>query len=165
MLFQVPDSLSGSTGTNSVSHRNRYYNNKLGVSPEGERLPNGVDFWWDDAPAQEDNCWYANGTVRTEPALLPSSCENLSTGATYATKITELLGCAGAIDGGGYDPKSCVWFQPPPKPAAASAAAGLAALPSRSASGAPADQLADALSGACELAGTSLSCSAFRGRP
>jgi hypothetical protein len=92
MLFQVPDALSGQSGVNSVSHRNRQHDNVMGRGPKGERIPNGVDFWWDDAAQQQDNCWFDNGEVTTVPAapIIPSNCENTSIGATYAVQAAEL---------------------------------------------------------------------------
>jgi hypothetical protein len=68
-MLNVPDSLSdeGRTTVNSVSHRNRYHNNVMGIAPDGSRMPNGVDFWWDEAPNQMDNCWFDNGQVTTDP--------------------------------------------------------------------------------------------------
>ena len=138
MLLHVPDSLSDETKTtsNSVSHRNRYHDNIMGIAPNGDRVPNGVDFWWDEAPAQEDNCWFDNGSVTTDPAapVLPSNCENTSDGAGYTPKLTgELAPCAGAIGGsGGYDPDTCSWFRTPPKPSVAAAGGGAAGAVHRS---------------------------------
>ena len=118
MLFHVPDALSGSSGVNSVSHRNRQHDNVMGRAPNGDRAPNGVDFWWDDAAGQKNNCWFDNGRVTTLPAasIIPSNCKNTSVGATYGVQSPELLGCAAAIESGGYDPTVCAWFTTPPKP-------------------------------------------------
>jgi hypothetical protein len=163
MLINVPDSFSGSSGANSVSHRNRYHDNVMGLAPDGSKVPNGVDFWWDDAPAQEDNCWFNNGTVTTDPPdpLMPSNCDNMSTGATYAPKFEgELLPCAGAIaGGGGYDPTTCPWFRTPEKPS--QEGGGGMGLPVR-ASGAPKVSL---LAGDCRLLGSTLSCNGLLDRP
>ena len=168
MLLHVPDSLSDETRTtsNSVSHRNRYHDNIMGLAPNGDRVPNGVDFWWDEAPAQEDNCWFDNGSVTTDPAapVLPSNCENLSDGAGYTPKLTgELAPCAGAIGGSGaYDPDTCSWFRTPPKPSVAAAGAARPVPFTDPASGMT---LVDMVTDACRLSGTSLSCSPFRDRP
>ena len=168
MLLHVPDSLSDETRTtsNSVSHRNRYHDNIMGLAPNGDRLPNGVDFWWDEAPAQEDNCWFDNGSVTTDPAapVLPSNCENTSDGAGYTPKLTgELAPCAGAIGGSGaYDPDTCSWFRTPAKPSVAVAGAARPVPFTDPASG---TTLVDMVRDACRLSGTSLSCSPFRDRP
>jgi hypothetical protein len=164
MLINVPDSLSDEkrTTTNSVSHRNRYHDNVMGIAPDGTKMPNGVDFWWDEAPNQEDNCWFGNGTVTTDPPgqLMPSNCDNTSAGVTYPGKLSgELLPCAGAIAGSGYDPNTCSWFRTPDKPL--SGGGNPMGLPVQ-ASGAPKLTL---LSGNCRLVGSTLSCDGLLDRP
>ena len=164
MLINVPDALSDEkrTTVNSVSHRNRYHNNVMGTAPDGTKMPNGVDFWWDEAPNQEDNCWFENGDASTDPPgpLTPSNCDNTSAGVTYPGKLSgELLPCAGAIAGGGYDPNTCPWFRTPEKPS--SDDGGGMGLPAQ-ASGAPKVLL---LSGNCRLVGSTMSCDGLLDRP
>jgi hypothetical protein len=168
MLIQVPDAFSGETdSTNSTSHRNRYHDNVLGIAPDGTRMPNGVDFWWDEPPSQMNNCWYNNGTVTTDPPgpLMPSNCTNTSAGVTYGAKLSgELLPCAGSIETDQYDATSCPWFRSPEKPSengGDSGMGGLPVVPTR-ASGAPRVEM---LSGDCRLVGSTLSCPAFAVRP
>jgi len=166
MLINVPDSLSDDkkTTTNSVSHRNRYHDNVMGIAPNGDRLPNGVDFWWDEAPAQRDNCWFQNGDVTTDPPapLTPSDCKNTSAGVTYGGKLSgELLPCAGSIAGDTYDASSCPWFRTPEKPAS-SGGGGMGLPVSARASGAPQIAL---LAGDCRLVGSTLSCNGLLDRP
>jgi hypothetical protein len=164
MLLHIPDSLSDDkkTTANSVSHRNRYHNNVMGIAPNGEKIPNGVDFWWDEAPMQMDNCWYQNGEVTTDPQgpLMPSDCKNTSAGVTYGAKFAgELAPCAGAVVGGEMDPAVCPWFRTPEKPS--SSGSGGMGLPVR-ASGAPKIGL---LAGDCRLVGSTLSCNGLLDRP
>jgi hypothetical protein len=164
MLINVPDSLSDEkrTTANSVSHRNRYHDNVMGIAPDGSKMPNGVDFWWDEAPNQMDNCWFDNGSATTDPPgpLTPSNCENTSAGVTYSGKLSsELLPCAGAIAGGGYDPNTCPWFRTPEKPSSESSS-GMG-LPVH-ASGAPTLTL---LSGNCRVVGSTMSCDGLLDRP
>ena len=164
MLINVPDSLSDEqrTTVNSVSHRNRYHDNVMGLAPDGSKMPNGVDFWWDEAPNQMDNCWFDNGNATTDPPgpLTPSNCENTSAGVTYSGKLSgELLPCAGAIAGGGYDPNTCPWFRTPEKPSSESGS-GMG-LPVH-ASGAPKLTL---LSGNCRVVGSTMSCDGLLDRP
>jgi hypothetical protein len=163
MLIHVPDALSdGSrTTTNSTSHRNQYTRNVMGVAPNGDTSPNGVDFWWDEAPGQEDNCWHDNGEVTTDPAapLMPESCDNTSAGVTYPGKFSgELVPCAGAIAGGGFDPNTCPWFRTPDRPSSGATPLG---LPVR-ASGAPKLGL---LAGDCRIVGSTVSCGGLLDRP
>jgi hypothetical protein len=164
MLINVPDSLSDEkrTTVNSVSHRNRYHDNVMGIAPDGTKMPNGVDFWWDEAPNQEDNCWFDNGDASTDPPgpLMPSNCENTSAGVTYSGKLSgELIPCAGSIAGGGYDPNTCPWYKTPEKPSSESNS-GMG-LPVH-ASGAPKLTL---LSGNCRLVGSTMSCDGLLDRP
>jgi Right handed beta helix region len=165
MLIHVPDSLSDETRTTtaSTSHRNRYHDNVMGRAPNGDRRPNGVDFWWDDAPDQQNNCWFDNGAATSEPPapVLPSACTNTSTGGTYDQHFPELIACAGAIGGEGYDPSVCSWFVTPARPSASAARAEEAVPFTDPVSGA---RLGDIVSDACTLTGSTLSCSPFRDR-
>jgi hypothetical protein len=167
MLINVPDSFSNQNATtaNSVSHRNEYVNNVMGIAPNGDKVPNGVDFWWDEAPDQHDNCWHDNGEVTTDPPgpLMPTSCTNTSAGVTYGPKFAgELAPCAGSIaGGGGYDASTCPWFRTPEKPSSGGGGTGGSMLPVR-ASGAPKLGL---FTGDCRLVGTTVSCDGLLDRP
>jgi hypothetical protein len=168
MLINVPDSFSDEerTSVNSVSHRNEFANNVFGTAPDGTKMPNGVDNWWDEAPNQEDNCWHDNGEVTQDPPgpLMPTSCENTSAGVTYGGKFASELGpCAAAIAGtGGYDPNTCPWFRTPPKPSADGGGGGGGLPLPVKASGAPQVGLFD---GGCRLVGVTLSCDGLLDRP
>jgi hypothetical protein len=164
MLINVPDSLSDEkrTTVDSVSHRNRYHDNVMGIAPDGTKMPNGVDFWWDEKINQQDNCWFNNGEVTTDPAgpLMPSNCDNTSAGVTYGAKFAgELAPCAGSIAGGTYDATTCPWFRTPDKPS--SEGDGGMGLPVK-ASGAPKVSL---LAGGCRVTGSTLSCDGLLDRP
>jgi hypothetical protein len=167
MLINVPDSFSNQNATtaNTVSHRNRFHDNVVGIAPDGTKLPNGVDFWWDEAPAQEDNCWFSNGAATTDPPapLMPENCDNTSLPTPgYGAKFGgELAPCAASIEGGSYDANSCPWFRTPEKPSSSGGGGGGLGLPVRS-SGAPKVQL---LSGQCRLVGSTLSCDGLLDRP
>lgn len=167
MLFHVPDALSNSSGMNSVSHRNRQHENVMGRAPNGDRVPNGVDFWWDDAPQQEDNCWFDNGEVTSSPPapILPSNCENTSIGASYPMQSAELLACAGAIASNSYDANVCPWFRTPPKPSGSQqGVTGVAPpLPLAGSASAP-SRITAPFTDFCVRTGTTLSCAPFRDR-
>ena len=119
----------------ATSCGNRYFDNKLGVAPpgfemppgvtafgnevggDGGVLPNGVDFWWDEAEVNTGNCWFDNtgpdgtpATVEGNPVDLPSDCET-SVGAGNEAKINQLILCS-------VDPANpgCGWHVTPPKP-------------------------------------------------
>jgi hypothetical protein len=166
MLLYVPDSLSdeSKTSANSTSHRNRYHDNVMGIAPDGSKMPNGVDFWWDEAPGQMNNCWYDNGDVTTDPPapLMPSDCNNTSVGVTYSAKLAGELGpCAGSIESDQYDSTTCPWFQMPEKPSPDGGSGGMPILPVQ-ASGAPKLTL---FGGDCRVVGDTVSCDSFRDRP
>jgi hypothetical protein len=137
MLFSVPDSVVCGPQTDnaqagcyqakiSTSHRNKFYGNIMGVAPNGTALPNGVDFWWDNFPQSEANCWYSNTAapgkqVVTSPSSLPD-CDNgrdpsssVGNGPDPQNEM-ELLACAASFESGNYDPNTCPWFKTPPKP-------------------------------------------------
>jgi hypothetical protein len=170
MLIHVPDSLSGQSPTgpqNSTSHRNRYHANVMGIAPGGRRMPNGVDFWWDEAPDQRNNCWFDNGNVTTDPPapLMPESCENTSAGVTYAPKLSgELLPCAGAADSGGYDATTCAWFRTPPRPSRSQQGTAATASVPLGTGARMTPRLTAPLSDFCVRSGTTLSCAPFRDR-
>jgi Right handed beta helix region len=110
----------------SNSHRNRFFDNVMGVAPGGKERPNGVDFWWDEGGTSlpsKNNCWFDNiGSdgnetgITSDPNPLPSDCGS-SLGAGSADKFAELAGC---VLGG-----PCTWHQTPPRPRAAADANSL----------------------------------------
>jgi hypothetical protein len=128
MLFQVPDALACDLDqpqvtcspdqfpTQSNSHDNQFFQNKMGVAPGGKGLPNGLDFWWGNQTGDTGNCWYKNrgdegneASVTEFPDPLPTDCANSEgTGPVFEE---ELIACNTGAD-------SCTWDETPPKPAA-----------------------------------------------
>jgi hypothetical protein len=165
MLIAVPDAVSDKyDSAESTSHRNKFHDNVMGIAPGGKKLPNGVDFWWDQHPTNQDNCWYRNvgvdgneASVTSDPPppLLPSNCKNVSTGATYPEKGPELGGCAASITNGEYNADICPWFRNPPPPGAGSRQAAMG-TPAGAAAGQNVPKM-------CDLFGNTLSCAPFRG--
>jgi hypothetical protein len=136
MLFSVPDSLICGPAADgneqagcdskkiSTSHYNSYYDNHMGVSPDGTAAPNGVDFWWDDFTGSRGNCWYRNSgpkPITTSPASLPN-CDDgkdpaLSLGKGNPANEGELVSCVAAFETRDFDESSpCPWLHPPTKP-------------------------------------------------
>ncbi len=183
MQLTLPEALGFGDGVmpDDTSHRNRYHDNILGLDPDNQPAPNGIDFWWDEArwedPANpgtfygaEDNCWYANGDATpaiplrrtprapSPPGRLPEDCSNESAGTTYPDHIGELLTCFSAAESGDFDPKgNCIWFQTPPEPGSPKAAtqAALGRL----------SEVVSTIDFGCDLVGDTESCEAFAGRP
>ena len=78
------------------------FGNQSGLAGGGSvpaSLPNGVDFWWDEFPGSDGNCWFDNtgadgseGSVTSDPALLlPSACGPTSVGLGNVAKEAVLL--------------------------------------------------------------------------
>ena len=146
----------------STSCGNRYHDNHVGVTPpgweppvgypgdllrapakrresgsgQGEVMPNGIDFWWDEMTVNTGNCWYDNvgpdgtaASVRADPAVgqvkgvnepgtLPDDCAtSIGSAAAYPVKAGQLVECVtwerGKQDS---DFAVCDWFRTPPKP-------------------------------------------------
>jgi len=162
MLFAVPDALvcgppplGSSTpvpGCNplklSTSHQNKFHHNKMGVSPDGEVKPNGVDFWWDSFPLNRGNCWWANTAapgkkVTSSPSRLPGclggTAPVTSIGTGNLLNEIELVACFAGFTFGPYPEGNavlCPWTKTPPQPGSSAALsvdttgqkAGLAAI-------------------------------------
>ena len=146
----------------TTSCDNRYFANRMGQVPPGfevhpglkkfgnltglldkplpDRLPNGVDFWWDEFPGNTGNCWYDNtGPDGTRdsltgdpppapmegtslPGFLPEDCAT-SVGTGVPEKSSELLRCFLQRETDTEDTSlpTCDWFDAPPRPGTAAA--------------------------------------------
>jgi Right handed beta helix region len=133
MLFQVPDEIAcdldepqqtcspGQFPEQTNSHRNRFFDNVMGVAPGGKTKPNGVDFWWANQEGDRNNCWFDNigvegtaASVTAEPAPLPADCANSrGDGPVFHP---ELIACL-------LEDPSCTWEQTPPPPGTVAARA------------------------------------------
>lgn len=96
------------------SHFNTYADNRLGIAPDGTRMPNGIDFFWDGQGS--GNCWHeANFT--SQPIALPA-CP----GGSFDRVLSDPNLLALFVDCGAYDrstqtlPAGCDWFTTPPRP-------------------------------------------------
>jgi hypothetical protein len=116
----------------------------------GGRKINGVDFWWDEFPGNEGNCWPPsnvgpNGTHQSitsdprhnptthgtnVPRFLPEECDpgdptwRLGRGTGDPAKEAVLANCALFYEPGNDagDHPGCDWFTTPPEPGTAAAA-------------------------------------------
>jgi hypothetical protein len=52
-----------------TSHNNRYLANHMGTSATGQRLPNGLDYFWDGEGT--GNCWETASTDVVQPITIP----------------------------------------------------------------------------------------------
>jgi hypothetical protein len=149
----------------------------MGRAPSGSTKPNGVDFWWDEFPSNTGDCWHDNvGTDGTNaswtgdpqrfatpgmsvPGFLPEDCSaptNVGTGDPVKEAV--LLNCANVAIG---DP-SCEWYTKPPKPGTAAAARYRRAQANRAQRILAEQQLS---APACDLVGTTISCTVYGSRP
>ena len=126
MLITVPDALSNQLSHTpelpqdariSTSHRNRWEGNVLGRSPEGEVMPNGTDFWWDELG--QGNCWDSNtapGGVTSDPPSLPACDDFPNLGTGDPLKEAMLAACGFALTERDENTPACDWYQQPSKP-------------------------------------------------
>ena len=98
-----------------TSHFNQYLSNHMGVAPSGERLPNGLDFFWDGQGA--GNCWQAASADTVEPlAIVACPAGTPHRVIADPNKLVLFVDCAG------YDlptqalPAGCDWFDSPQRP-------------------------------------------------
>src|SRR3954452_8780591 len=154
MLLAVPDAIACAPnpdagappctpqGAATTSQRNRYHDNSMGQSPSGEKLPNGVDFWWDEFPSDAGNCFGPNkgvdgtaASITTDPPRAPGDatapgfapvkdCDSPTNfGKGNPQKEAVLVSCAEEVNGRANDQQACDWFVPPAKPGSAKAQA------------------------------------------
>jgi hypothetical protein len=118
----------------STSHHNKFHHNTMGVSPDNEVKPNGVDFWWDSFPLNRGNCWWSNTAapgkaVTSSPARLPNCLGGrfpaLSVGTGALLNEVELVACFAGFTLGPYPAGNdllCSWTKTPPQPGGQSTA-------------------------------------------
>jgi hypothetical protein len=148
MLVAVPDAISclGDITTphcvpehvSQTSQGDHYYDNNMSRTPDGKPSPNGVDFWWDEFPGNQGDCWYSNrgadgreASLTSDPPMppvtgvsipkfLPMDCGS-SVGVGDAVKEGMLMRCLAAVGSGTWDGDLCDWFAMPAKPGSAAA--------------------------------------------
>lgn len=126
MQFWVPAPLRDEYDPSKLydtSNHNRWVGNTMGITPDGSKAPNGLDFWWDDQGV--GNCWEGNtaadGNPTTNFTLPVPSCEQ---GGSVFVPGTSVVKDAGFISCIQYDrsdptwrnPPGCDWMTSPTKP-------------------------------------------------
>jgi len=156
----------------STSCANRYHANKMGAVPNGfgphpalakfgnksgllddvvpDQLPNGVDFWWDEFPTSNNNCWYNNtgpdntrdsltgdpplnpaGANTSLPGFLPEACASATGSPVYGAKGVLLLECFAEWESGLAPDGNCTWYDMPARPGTPAARADQAEFEAR----------------------------------
>ena len=98
-----------------TSNYNRYLSNHMSTDAAGQRLPNGLDFFWDGQGA--GNCWQTGPSDSAEPIALPA-CPAAGQVRLLADPNRMIL----FVDCSNYDlptqnlPAGCDWFDTPQRP-------------------------------------------------
>ena len=122
MLVSVPGPASTPPQPDPAptSYDNVQQGNLMGRDPQGRAMPNGVDFWWDEAGT--GNCWQNNGQVTSDPPAL-DTCPGRSVAAPALgnpDKQRVLASCALWPDP--VLSAQCDWTTAPPPPGGGAAA-------------------------------------------
>jgi hypothetical protein len=128
MLITVPGFVATppQQDPDSTSHRNVQRRNHMAMSPDGRRMPNGVDFWWDEAG--RENCWEDNGPATSDPAPLdPCPGRQVNAPALGNPNKQAVLAACATWPSPAADAR-CDWFTTPPRPASGAARASRASL-------------------------------------
>ncbi|MGW4468924.1 right-handed parallel beta-helix repeat-containing protein [Nonomuraea sp. NPDC004354] len=109
-LLAVPAFIRGEESWDKqfdTSHHNLYAGNHLGVSPAGEKRPNGADVYWDGQGT--GNCW--EGVRVTSPGAL-SACGASGPSRVVAepVKLVQMYLCNDYSVGDRRLPGGCWWF-------------------------------------------------------
>lgn len=127
MLFGVPAAVRDEFDPSKqfdTSNFNFYVGNRMGLTPGGNKLPNGLDFWWDDQG--EGNCWQDNKSATgevTSNTLYPTGLPDCDGGGSSFVPLNPvkqgpLVPCAtyDRSDPIFRDPPGCTWSDSPDKP-------------------------------------------------
>ncbi len=162
-LVAPVDGFPSGDGSASTSCDNRYAGNRMGEVPSAfkrhpgltkfgnqtgltggdapDQLPNGVDFWWDEFPTNDGNCWPDNtgpdGTRASltgdppldpmagtsTPGFLPEDCTTSTGSPVYGAKGVLLLECFAEWESGTAGDGGCYWYEMPSQPGSTAARA------------------------------------------
>jgi hypothetical protein len=98
-----------------TSHHNRYLDNRMGLTPDGEQRPNRMDFWWDGQG--RGHCWQGPAGAGSEPVALPAcGSGDLPAGlpvnryVAEPGKLLKLYVCAEYSQADQVLPANCDWY-------------------------------------------------------
>lgn len=115
----VPGFVRGDGGWSAqfdTSHHNRYLDNRMGLTPDGDASPNRLDFWWDGQG--RGHCWQpGSAAAGTEPRALPvCGSDQLPAGLPVSRfvaepgKLLKLYVCAEYSQAEQSLPANCDWY-------------------------------------------------------
>jgi hypothetical protein len=120
-LLYVPATFRGEPEKGiDTSFDNLFADNKMGVTPDGARDPNGNDFWWDEEG--RGNCWSGNvGPAGGAPSSnvltgLPACPGSTVFSPGLPHKTASQATCATWDPYENPDPPGCDWFTRPEEP-------------------------------------------------
>ncbi len=122
-LLWVPAHFRGDddpANARDTSYDDRFTNNKMGVTPEGAKSPNGNDFWWDGEGT--GTCFEGNvgpgGAAVTHKAPTFPTCDKAASIWTPgdASMTASQASCSLWDPVDNPFPPGCDWFTQPPKP-------------------------------------------------
>jgi hypothetical protein len=119
-LIAVPASLRGDNEPShqqDTSNGNQFLSNRMGVTVDGQRKPNGVDFFWDEEGVR--NCWSQNNSQTTNVPTGVPGCPGSDTPVAHPPNPATdsmLVPCTAWDPQHNPRPVACNWFDTPPRP-------------------------------------------------
>jgi hypothetical protein len=118
LLLSVPAAIRGDNDPShqqDTSNQNIFRDNVMGMSPEGKRMPNGLEFEWDSGG--QGNCFEGNRMQsKSDPASLPA-CPGAGVWMPPNPAVTGAqVPCTAWDPNNNPRPVACTWFDTPPKP-------------------------------------------------
>jgi len=117
-ILTVPATIRGDndpTHQQDTSNQNEVLNNVMGTSPDGKRMPNGLEVEWDGGG--QGNCFQGNKTQSgSDPSSLPA-CPGSAIWMSPNPAVTGAqVPCTAWDPVNNPEPPGCDWFTTPPKP-------------------------------------------------
>lgn len=104
-----------------TSHDNWYLSNRMGLTPDGQEILNGMDHWWDEGGT--GNCWlgntYAGGAARgtePDPMFLPVCGQGVNAWHPPHPRLLSIVPCNDFSVPENPHPTGCPWMDDPTPP-------------------------------------------------
>jgi hypothetical protein len=104
-----------------TSHDNWYLRNRMGITPDGAEMPNGLDHWWDEGGS--GNCWlgnfYSGGAPRgsePDPMFLPVCGQGVEVWHPPNPRLLTIIPCNDFSLPDNSHPAGCAWMDDPTPP-------------------------------------------------